>query len=72
MVSAINDACSKNYKKNYMIIDDWVGIRQYQETHQALYEEAMNPTETLTDHLDSLCTIYNAADIARSTTFDTF
>ena len=37
-----------------------------------MHKKADDPIETLTDHLDSLCTICNVADTARTAPFDTF
>ena len=71
MASATSGVCSEKFQKNYMTTD-WVGIRQYQKTHQDLHKEADDPTETLTDHIDPSCTICNAADIIRLTPFDAF
>ena len=55
-----------------MTIDNWIGIRQYQETHQDLYKKVNDSTETLADYLDPSYTVCNVANTARSIAFDTF
>src|ERR1044071_7854308 len=54
------------------MVDNWRDLRAYQEVHDNLHEEADNPEETLTEHIDSSCLICNAADTARAPTFDNF
>src|ERR1044072_6769281 len=54
------------------MVDNWRSLRAYQETHDNLHEEADNPTETLTEHIDLSCLICNAADTARAPTFENF
>src|ERR1044072_2459352 len=54
------------------MVDNWRNLRAYQEVHDNLHEEADNPEETLTEHIDLSCLICNAADTARAPTFDNF
>src|ERR1043165_1681199 len=54
------------------MITDWIRVKQYQETHQDLYEKAKDSTEVLAEHVNPLCTICNVADVARSQPFDNF
>src|ERR1043166_4056221 len=54
------------------MVDNWRDLRTYQETHDNLHEEADNPTETLTEHIDLSCLICNAADTARAPMFENF
>src|ERR1044071_349704 len=54
------------------MVDNWRDLRAYQEIHDNLHEEADNPTETLTEHIDLSCLVCNVADTARAPTFDNF
>jgi len=54
------------------MVDNWRDLRAYQETHDNLHEEADDPAEVLTDHIDLSCLICNAADTARAPTFENF
>src|ERR1044071_3633940 len=54
------------------MVDNWRDLRAYQEVYDNLHEEADNPTETLTEHIDLSCLICNAADTARAPTFENF
>src|ERR1044072_3542831 len=54
------------------MVDNWRDLRAYQETYDNLHEEADNPTETLTEHIDSSYLVCNAADTARAPTFENF
>src|ERR1044072_3295015 len=54
------------------MVDNWKDLRAYQEVHDNLHEEADNPEETLTEHIDLSCLICNATDTARAPTFENF